>query len=203
MTTQEQAINTIALTKARHEALEAICGDHYRDSLEKARIELVKEKGHTRAVRGGIEIATIPGRFSKQQLRNVLKDHLLEQAEKTMVSVKAILEQELVVDDQYVFTMDIKDDLRWMETIRSRQFSAHIRRKVPDSTDAGAVSIEFRFWIHEADGFMVSRKGKPYLGQFKQFITDGAQHPRAQTHEDLARLMAKTFNEAVATVGWR
>ena len=203
MTEYQSAISTIALTNARHEALESICGDHYNDSLERARISLVKVKGANQVMRDGFHIATIPGRFSRKQLRKTLADSLYEQGAKTMAAVKAILEQELVIDDEYLFTMSIEDSLRWMETIRSRQFSARIRRKVPDSNDPAGVSVEFRFWINKADGFIDSRKGKPYLGQFKSFITDGHQHPRAQTHEELARMVARQFNESIAVVGWR
>ena len=44
--------------------------------------------------------------------------------------------------------------------------------------------------------------GKAWAWQHKAIVTDGLQHPKADTHEELAHLVADTFNKAVEHAGW-
>ncbi|AGL46211.1 MULTISPECIES: hypothetical protein [Pseudomonas] len=202
ITEKEADMIGLSSMQATYAALEAICGDHFHDSYEKARIVFNKDGRFTTVMRDGQCVAHMAGRFSKQELRDALKGNIKDHGRYVAGKIKSILEQKLVLPDTYLFRMDIEDDLRWVDSIRSRQFSAWVVPKVPDNDDPKQVRAEFRFWIAEARAIIFADKGKAWAWQHKAIVTDGLQHPKADTHEELAHLVADTFNKAVEHAGW-
>lgn len=203
VTEKESDMIGLACAKATYGALEAICGDHFHDSYEKARIVFNKDGRFTKVMRDGLIVASMEGRFSKQDLRNTLKQNIIEHGRYVGGKVMAILQDKLNIHGDYQFSMDIEDCLRWVESIRSTQFSAWVSPKNPDPNDPLQVRAEFRFWIAEPRALIFADKGKEWAGQHKAIVTDGKQYPNGDTHEDVAHLVAETFNAAVQQAGWK
>lgn len=184
------------------------CFDAYRPlganlSYDVSRVVFVKDGRFTKAMRDGLVIASMEGSFSKQDLRDAIMSNVINHARRVAGQVKKILAETLVIHDSYHLTMDIEEEIRWLGgCMPNTQFSAWVTPKQPDPNDPVQVRAEFRFWVAEARALMFADKGKAWAGEHERIIPQGHQYPSGDTHEDVAKLAAETFNAAVLAAGW-
>lgn len=172
-------------------------------SYEKASVVFVKDGRFTKAMRDGLVIASMEGSFTKQDLQNAIMGNVIDHARRVAGQVKKILTETLVIHDRYQLTMDIEEEIRWLGGFMpNTQFSAWVTPKQPDPNDPAQVRAEFRFWVAEARALIFADKGKAWAGEHERIIPQGQQYPSGDTHEDVAKLAAETYNAAVLAAGW-
>jgi len=200
VTENEVAMISLAHTKASLDAYRPLWANL---SYEKASVVFVKDGRFTKAMRDGLVIASMEGSFTKQDLQGAIMGNVIDHARRVAGQVKKILAETLVIHDSYQLTMDIEEEIRWLGGFMpNTQFSAWVTPKHPDPNDPVQVRAEFRFWVAEARALIFADKGKAWAGEHERIIPQGQQYPSGDTHQDVAKLAAETFNAAVLAAGW-
>jgi hypothetical protein len=185
--------------KAAWSALACISGQNAGQSYEASGLTLQRINHSTIVRKGHIQVATMPLRYTRSELRVGFLGRIENEVRKAVSELDSVLFHSLDVPDGHRLVIELEESMRSLRRAGGRMLSIFLNPE-PDTEHKTFFAVEMRVFLDAPRACLfaqrISTQGDEKIDLLAQ-APKRARVPRAPSYAALAQQMAETINAAL------